>query len=206
MSRFVSSTNAAEAVKVSVRLCVMVDLDFSSGHVYAHDGIGSVVFGANTYTGTGTFGSIDAVDESSDVIAKPLTMTLSGVDASLLDTAATEVYQGRQATIYLGFLREGTNDLLDTPEVVWEGYMDTMSVHLDKGASSITLNCEHRLRREPRIARYTSADQQIAYSDDLFFDLVTKIPGYVGTWGSMVIRPGWTDGQPGSKPSPRFGP
>jgi hypothetical protein len=160
-----------------------VDLDFSSGHVRAHDGSGDIVVGANTYTGVGIYGGIDAVDESIDVVAKPLKMRLSGVDSSLLAPAMTEVYQGRVATVYLGLCREGTNDLVADPEVIWEGYMDTMSPHLDK-ESYIDLNCEHRLRREPRIARNTSPDQQLAYAGDKFFDLVPKIPGYSAVWGA----------------------
>jgi hypothetical protein len=166
---------------------VMVDLDFASGHVRAHDGIGPIEFGGNTYSGVGTFGSIDAVDEDSEIIAKPLKLTLSGVDASMIEIATAGDYQGRVATIYLGFCRESTNTLVADPEVAWEGYMDTMSVRLGK-ESFIELNCEHRLRREPRIARYTSADQQLAYPGDLFFDLVPKIPGYVGAWGARTVR------------------
>jgi hypothetical protein len=187
LSRFVSSDNAAESIKVSVTMQVMVDLDFASGHVRAHDGIGPIVWGANTYTGVGMFGSIDAVDETGDIVAKPISLSLSGVDASLLSTATTEIYQGRVATVYLGMCQQGTNTLVDDPEILWEGLMDTMSVRLGK-ESSINLNCEHRLRSEPRIARYTSADQQLAYSDDLFFDQVPKIPGFQGKWGAWNME------------------
>jgi hypothetical protein len=185
LSRFVSSDNAAESVKVSVTMCVLVDLDFASGHIRAHDGVGDITFGGNTFAGVGKFGSIDAVDESSEIIAKPLKLTLSGVDASLLDTATTENYQGRNATVYLGLLRHGSRDLIADPEVIWEGLMDTMGVRLGK-QSFIELNCEHRLRREPRIARYTTVDQQLAYTDDKFFDLVPLIPGLVFTWGART--------------------
>jgi hypothetical protein len=87
----------------------------------------------------------------------------------------------------MGLVDNNTNQTIDTPEILWEGRMDQMSIELSEGRGAITLSCEHRLRREPRIARYTHEDMQLAYSGDRFFDLVGKIPGYVGKWGAKEI-------------------
>lgn len=170
-------------------MTVMVELDFASGVVRAHDGIGPLTFGGNTFLGVGQFGGIEVAEESVEVIAKPLKLKLSGVDASLVSSTMTEIYQNRDVTVYLGFLDED-NQLLGTPETVWEGRMNQMGLALTAGEATITLSCEHRLRREPRIARFTDNDQKLAHPGDRFFDLLHTIPGYAGKWGQKDVKGG----------------
>jgi hypothetical protein len=185
--RFVSAANEAAADRSTVRIFIACDLDFASGHVRAHDGLGVLTWGSNDYDGVGRFGGIELAEETIDVIAKAVRMSLSGVDSSLMTTAMTEEYQGRQAILYFGLVDHQTNQLIDTPEILWEGLMDQMGVKLAQGTGAISLSCEHRLRREPRIARYTDADQQLAYPTDRFFDLLGKIQGFRGTWGATGV-------------------
>lgn len=187
MTRFASTANQTEATQPSIRLFVAVALDFASGVVRAHDGAGSITIGGNEFTGVGNFGGVELTEETVEIIARGIKLRLSGVDNSLLTTALTENYQGRSATVYLGFLNMETNALIDTPETLWEGRMAQMTISLGKTTGTLELSCEHRLRREPRIARYTHADQQLAYSGDRFFDLVAKIPGFQGTWGARGV-------------------
>jgi hypothetical protein len=186
VSRFLSANNEAASTRSSVRIFVACDLDFTSGHLYAHDGIGSMLWGGNEYLGLGQFGGIDLEEESIEVIARPVRLTLSGVDPPLLLSAldGDDPYQGRPATLYFGLCDNDTNQLIDTPEILWDGVMDRMEVGLWKGRGEIVLSCEHRLRTAPRIARYTHEDEQIAYPGDRFFDLMPTIAGYVGKWGA----------------------
>lgn len=195
MTRVIDAANQTEAAKARVRLAVLVDLDFPTGMVRAHDGVGPLTFGGNTYTGTGTFGGIDAVTEDLTGIARPVRLTLSGVDTSLISETMDEVYQNQTVTIYLGMIGDDGAFVAD-PETVWEGRMDTMSIAVGS-SGEITLNCEPRLRREPRVARYTNEDQQIAYSGDRFFDLLHTIPGYVGKWGQREVSGGRAPGGKG---------
>ena len=184
MSRIVSTTNATEADKLSIVAVVMADLDFVSGIVRVHDGSGSLSFGGNTYSGVGQFGGIDVIDENIDIVARGIKLTLSGVDSVFVTPTMTEVYQNRDVTLYLGFVNQATGALLDTPETIWEGRMNQMSFRIDKGVASIELTCEHRLRREPRIARYSDEDQRVLFAGDRFFDLMFAIQGFVGKWGA----------------------
>ncbi len=183
MSRIVSATNATEADKLSIVAVVMADLDFVSGIIRVHDGSGSLAFGGNTYSGVGTFGGVDTVDENIDIVARGIKLTLSGVDSAFVTPTMTEVYQNRDVTLYLGFVNQDTGALLATPETIWEGRMNQMSIRIDKGIATIELSCEHRMRREPRVARYTDEDQRVIFSGDRFFDLMYAIQGFIGKWG-----------------------
>ena len=187
MTRFVSALNQTEADKPSVTMCLMVDLHFVSGTLSLHDGVGTLVDSFSspnvTYLGVGAFGSIDgAVQDSLEVIARPLKLGLTGVDSAIINEAMVVGYQGRPVTISIGFVNDG--ELIAAPQVVWEGKMDYMQLSFGEGSASISLNCEHRLRREPRIARYTQEDQQLAHPTDTFFHLVHVIPGFRSQWGS----------------------
>lgn len=190
MSRFASALNTAAAEKRQVRMFLAVDLDFSSGHVRAHDGIGTYSWGGADYLGIGQLGSISLSEENTETVARPLSLTLSGVDSSLVTTTMTEIYQNRTAILYIGFIDLETNATIATPEIIWEGKMNQMSLSVQGPTCTIKLTCEYRLRREPRIARYTSADQTLVYSGDKFFDLVPQIPGYVGRWGQENVFAG----------------
>jgi hypothetical protein len=195
MSRIVSSANATALQEPNAQIAIAVDMDFPSGHVRLHDGCGPLTIGGNAYEGTGKVHLLDKIEESIDVIAKPVSVVLSGVDASMITTARAGGYQGRDITFYLCVFSLTSGSLIDTPEVAWEGKMDSITIRLGQGEASLRLNCEHRLRREPRIARYTNQDQQLAYSGDRFFDLVPSIPGFKSKWGEKGLandgtRPG----------------
>jgi hypothetical protein len=185
MSRIVSSTNAAQFAKDSLLGCVLVDLDFASGHVRCNDGLVACTFGGNTYSPVGQFGGIEMIEETLDSIARPLLITLSGIDASLVVTAQNEIYQNRQVIVYVGVIDQSLGTLVDTPEIAWEGRMDCMTISIAQGKGTIALNCEHRLRREPRVARYTDLDQQAAHPGDTFFSFLGQIPFFKSQWGNQ---------------------
>lgn len=183
MARLVSGLNIAEALKESAHVRMFVDLDFVSGPVYLHDGIGDLTALGRTYLGAGQLGSIEAIAEQGDYVARAVKLKLSGVPGDFVTQAMTENYQNRDAIIYVGFVSETTGQVLANPEAVWKGKMSTMAASGSINEAEFTLTCEHRVRRFARIARYTDADQQLAYPGDKFFEFVIRIPGFKTQWG-----------------------
>jgi len=186
VSRWASSTNETEAAKTSIVMVTMVDLDFASGPLFAHDSIGTIPFNGNSYLGVGQYGGISVVSEAIDVIAKQVVLTLSGVDASLVSTSMFDNNQGRAVTIYIGLFNQGTGQFVDTPEALWVGRMDWPKIDIDQNTATITINCESRLRQSPRISLQTDQDQQIAYPGDTFYNRITDIANYRSNWGAAV--------------------
>lgn len=199
MPRTASSLNAAALAGVQCAVCEMGELDFASGSVYANNGQFDIVFGGNTYLALGDFAGISGIGEGVDLITRGVKVTLAGGTASLLATAQNEVYQNRNITLYQAVFNAQTGQLIDTPEILWEGRMDTMSINADQGAASITLNCESRLRREPKDARFTDVDQQQLHPGDTFFSLQWQIQNFSSQWGQnpmqfAVFAPGTNNG------------
>jgi hypothetical protein len=193
MSRFVSSLNRAAIASSSIVGCFLVDFDFVSGHVRANDSAHDVSFGGNTYPGIGGFGTFDGVKEDVETVAHGVRFELSGVDSGLIATMTTERYQGRPAMLYAGFFDNNTQ-LIDTPELIWSGVMDTMTFEASEQESKIILQCEHRLRNAPPVSRWCDAEQKTKSPGDRFFEMLHLVAGYTSSWGgkptSWSIKPG----------------
>jgi len=227
VTRIVSPDYALEAEKPSITMVCMVEVNYDSGTVRVHDGIGSIVLGGNILTeageqldaenddnlindatiapfyGIGDFGGIESVEENIEVVARQVTLTCSGLDSTWVTPALTEDYQNRTVTVYLGFFSPDTGALIGSPEVIWEGRINQQTITLSKGDATLSMTCEHRLRREPRIARYTQADQELLHTGDRFFDLTHTIEGFVNRWGRRDV--GYGGGSGGGSRGPGSG-
>ncbi len=190
MTRWVNPANATAAAQNAFGMVTLADLNFASGTVSVHDGIGPLLYNGSTYIGLGQYGAMDAILEDTSGIARTVQLTLSGVEPGLVASAMTENYQGRTVTIYVGPLDINTLSWIVSPETVWEGRMDYMTIDIQETSATIKMNCEHRLYREPLIARYTDQDQQLAHPGDNFFNLLWQIPLATATWGAVnVLHP-----------------
>ena len=188
MTRWDSADNQSAAASTTVSLVTFADLQIPGDRLRLSDAPVTISWGGNDWTGIGQYGGIDVVSESIDVIAMPVKLSLSGVDASLVNDAMTTNYHGKNVTIYIGLFNVTTMALVDTPEEIWSGYMDVMTIDIDRGSAVISLDCEHRLRRQTAAFRYTDEDQRSLYPTDLFFNKLHLIPQYRGKWGARDMQ------------------
>lgn len=169
---------------------VMADLDFASGHVFVHTGVGTITFNGGDYVGIGTFGSVSSVDEESQLSALGINMTLSGIDPTFISTTLNEDYRHRAAKLYLGLLTGGK--LIIDPILVFSGLMDTMNIALGSSAQ-VTVRAESRLADwdRPRITRYTNETQQEKFPGDLGLEFVSQMVEREIPWGAeaAAIKP-----------------
>lgn len=165
-----AANNAASAA--SVTAIILAELDFSSGFVRAHTGVGNIVFGGNTYLGVGAFGGIDGLGENSNLESDKIKVTLSGVEAANVAIALTEYYQGRPAKFWIAFLDDNMALIAD-PVLIFQGRMDTMALQIGQ-QSKIDLTIINRLAdwSRPNERRYNNADQQRRFAGDKFFEFV----------------------------------
>lgn len=193
MTRWANSANETAAAADETPLRLLVDLDFVSGIVYAHAGIGELVWNGHTYSGVGNYGGFQSISEEASVNPKPITLTLAGIPGELISTAMTEVYQGRTATLWWGIVNPETNAWVANPEVLWTGVMDTMSIELAMNVGKISVVCEDPDYAQPQCRRYTLQDHQLDYPGDKGLEYLSAIPGFKGNWG----QPGYGYGSMG---------
>ena len=163
-----------------------VDLLFDSNPVYAWTGFDTITLNSNSYTGVGNLLQISDVQESQDIAAKGMTLSLSGIPSALLSLALNTPYQGRLCKVYLGFMTswESPDASPDIVEI-FSGYMDQMTIDEGPETSTITTSVESRLidLERPRTRRYTAENQKQRFSGDKAFDFVESLQNLRLQWG-----------------------
>ena len=183
-------------------------MEFDTTTLLLYTGLGTITIGSDTYTGVGRLLSFTDVEESADIGAKKVTITLSGIPSTNLSLALTEPYQGREVTILFGIrnanvvylidengdfiLTEqgGLIDVTDSTEpnassTLFVGYIDQMDITEGPETSSISVVLESKLLEleRSRVLRYTSAIQKALYTGDKGFDFVDELQGQTFNWG-----------------------
>lgn len=177
MSRTLPTGMVAKLTEGEVELFHALELQFSTP-IYLWTGIGDKSLtpengSTNTYIGVGNLLQIGEPSEALDLSAQGLSLSLNGLNSSILSAALSENYQGRAAKLYLGIV--GVTNMAE----VFSGYMDVMTINESADTVDISLNVESRLidLERPRVARYTKASHQSisGNSGDKFFDFLTDI-------------------------------
>jgi hypothetical protein len=167
MSRGLDTANEAAITDDVVIPVLFAELDFDSGFVRAFSGIGTINWGGYDWVGTGIFGSIDGLEETSDLSKATVTFTLTGIPNDLLSVALNDDYQGRSAKVYVGFFDRTTYQLVSTPFLYFFGKMDTARTKEGK-EFSITITAENEMAAwsRPNVWRYSDQEQQARFAGD----------------------------------------
>jgi hypothetical protein len=161
-----------------------VKLAFDGGDLNLHTRLGPITWGGDTYTGAGDVGGIGVVDEDSELARSTLELSLRGLPTDLLSTVLNEHYQGRTATLYLGYLDPVTQQLVADPGIVYRGRMDYARPRQGE-TLSIALFVESRFAAwdRPNVRRYNHADQQARYPGDRGLEFVEQTTDLTIAWG-----------------------
>ena len=159
-----------------LRPALFVQATFVSGPLYVWSGIGPITWNGQVWIGIGTLGSVSTIEEGSTVSAKGITLTLSGLDPTLLTDVMEEFQVGLPVMVTLGVF-DDTGALIADPVCCFSGRMDQPTIDVSGTTASIAINCENRLV-EMNVSverRYTDEDQQLDYPGDLGFQFVNGI-------------------------------
>ena len=190
MTWFALSANQTAAEAEHVHMFIAVDFDFPSGHARFWSGYGEITIAGNVYTGAGTLGRVTFPSERAGLDASRKTYQLAGAEVSpaLISESDIDGSFGREVTEYLGFINPTTGQLIDQPELHWEGQIDSIR-RRDGFEPSIEVNSEHRLVRLDQASgwRYTHEHQQQFYLGDTGFSLVASSLLREIVWGGIIV-------------------
>jgi hypothetical protein len=162
-----------------------IDLAFDSGAVRLWNGYGDLVIDSETFTGAGSLLGISSVEETGEIAARGVSMTLTGIDTSLISVALSENYQNRTAKVYIGTLSDaGAVSYYQ----LFGGRLDTMDIEESLETATISVTAENRLidLERPRSRRYTSEDQKSLFAGDLGLDYVNDLQDKTLDWGKST--------------------
>jgi hypothetical protein len=162
---------------------ILLDLTLSSGVAHVWSGIGSLAWNSNTYLGIGSLGSVGDISEGVEVRADGTTITLSGIDPTLLNDCLNDIQLGAPATIWFGVLSDG--QISGSPYSIFVGTVDKPVIPISPDNLTITLSLENRMLnlQRPTMRRYTSADQMYVYPTDIGFAWVEMLNDTSLVWG-----------------------
>jgi len=151
---------------------VFVKLAFPSGTVYLHNAVGTYSFGGNDYLGVGGFGEIDVLEDTLDLVSKPVSLTLSSIVPEIIDAIKADDVFGRDADIYLGAL-DKDYQIIGTPDNWISGTMETVQLVIGaEDAVKVRIQSRASRLRLKNNKRYTLEDHQVDYPGDLFFEFL----------------------------------
>lgn len=174
--RDLTATIETEIGQSLVRPIALVELVFDGGTVRLWTGFGTLTWDSKTWSGTGHLGSISVIEETSALEAKGIDMQLAGMPAETISLVLGEVYQGRPARIWVGFLSEA-GAVLSDPLGPFAYLMDNVDIQEGAESATVVLHAENRLRILDRSSnrRSTHEDQQIDYPGDLGYEYVASL-------------------------------
>lgn len=195
MSRGLTSLNATAAAQRHVRPITFLELQFASGTLRLHNGVGTYSWGGFTWLGVGELGQMSDVEETDELSAYRVSYQLSGVNSAILTEALGEQIYEKLVIRYEGFLDEN-GALVDTPHELRRDFMDTMEIAKGGEIDVITLHCESEHIRDTRApgGMFSDEDQQALFAGDTGFQYLSQMIDAQIHWGPGGDRV--TFGQP----------
>lgn len=175
-----------------IKPAVFIDLGFTNP-IYINSTQKNFTVDSNLYYGAGALLGFSGVEETSDLGATGVTLTLAlasaGSVSDVLTAAVNADYQGADIKIYLALLDSSNSLVGNHLAPLFFGFMDTMSISDAGNGAVIELTAESNLIRLGRVhaRRYTDEDQQEYWNTASFTDkglnLVNRIQEQVSIWG-----------------------
>jgi len=181
MARSLHSDTIAEVQTDSVIPYFMALVNTSAGDVAVWSGIGDIVSSVSgssiTYIGVGEFAMISPMQESQDLAARGINLSLSGIPSALISALLGDVEQGRSVSVFMGFFNESTRATINNEFELFNGIVDIPSVSESGDTATIAISAENRLidLGKVRVRRYTQEDQARDDVTDLGFEFVPSL-------------------------------
>jgi hypothetical protein len=183
MARDLTAGVITQLQAASVEVGILFEGEFASGWVRLWSGVGTLSWDSKSWSGVGTLLGISGIDETNEIRASGLTVSLSGVPSDLLSAALGDARSGKTGRVYLAFFSGGS--IVADPILQFEGRLDVPAIEDGPDTATISISYESELidLERARERRYTPEDQAIDFPGDLGFDYVAALQDAQITWG-----------------------
>ena len=174
--------------KLNPAFAIFIDLPEP---VRAWTGIGELSFGGNTYLGTGSFGSLDAVRESTDGSAIGAKVTLNGIPSEMAGDIDDQFRRGARMDVYVLAVDESWTQVVGQPKLLQRLRTDTCDINDGGDVLTVVIQGESRMREQarPTIKRYTNEYQQRRHPGDRFFEFLSAMTEVPILWAQQAQTP-----------------
>lgn len=160
--------------------------EFDSAEIGMWSGYGDIVWDGKTFHGGGSFIGISAIEETQDIVAKGVTLSLNGISSENIAACLTEDLKNRPVTIWWALLSNDPEGayFIEDPVRVFSGLMDTVEFTDSGETSDIRLTVENVLYigQRAKVARYTDEDQRKKYPNDTGLSRINNLQDKELVW------------------------
>lgn len=201
--------NLDEVTQARVKPILLAQFDFDDGTIGMWTGFGVFEYDGITYHGGGDLIGISPIEETQELQAKGLVLSLNGISSDLVSIALDENVKNRAVRIYLAFIGDGTiidpytsftitdpytgNNILDpyatysllgAPYRIFSGLMDTFEITDNADNATIRLSVESILLKGQRakVSRYTDEDQRKRFPTDMGLEFINILQDREVVW------------------------
>ena len=172
MARTVPPGILASITQSDVQPFYAAEILLDSGALRLWTGVGTRTIDGETYIGGGDFVSVSGLEEVADLSAKNITLELSGMPSSVIQTALVEPYQRRKARVLWGTIDNPTEYV-----ELFSGSLNQMVISDSAETGTVTVSVDSKLVELEKASnwRYTSESHKARHPGDTFFDFVAAI-------------------------------
>jgi hypothetical protein len=158
---------------------------FNGSTLRIWNGIGDLSWDSHTWDGNGWLQGFDGGDETTEVEAVDMSVTLSGLPEDVIALVLAAQVQGAAGTLYFGFL-DSADIVVPDPTIVWKGKYSHAEVSEDGDVSTARLYYDSPLSDmdRPREGRWTDQCQQDLFPGDKGFEYVVAASRWHGDWNN----------------------
>ncbi len=187
MARTIGTNFQAQLDSSQLQPFYAVSLGFSPTKLNVWTGYNDLFIDSETYVGSGNLLSISQIEESAEIRATGIKISLSGIPSSLLSEILTEDAQGTVAEVFFGVLQTSDNQtvIVDTPYKLFGGFIDIMTIIENGNESIVSVSVENALitLEKAKDRRYTDQDQKNLFSGDKGLEFVDDLQDQSIAWG-----------------------
>jgi len=185
--RGASAAVIAEVAKPANQPIHLFELYLSGATVFATDAYREIVWNGNAYPALGHLVGFSGVEESADLSVTQASVSLSGVDQTLIAAVLQYAYIDRRLVIRKAFLSTEGDAILIDPFPLFDGRVDAPVIAEDPDAGTCTVTLavsSHWIDFERTPGRHTNHDEQQIWSPgDTGFSRISALNREI-KWGA----------------------
>lgn len=170
------------------RLIMAVEILYKSNPVRAHSGTGEIIINGQSYIGVGNLGNISPIEQSSNTGTSSITITMSGLDPTLVAETLNERTQGCKVKVMICSFDESYS--VTSAAIVFSGRISSQRYSYGM-ESSIEIECVDRFADWQRkgALRFDDTSHQAMFDGDEFFVYTPQMSEMPVYWGSKKDAP-----------------
>lgn len=189
MTRTLAAAVNSYLAEPTITFFTLADFTLVGGTLRVFNGAGYLMVGANTYTGIGDLGGVEAIKEDAASFQTGVKVWISALNSSALYEAMNEQLFNRDVKLYRCLYNTNSMTVVNTAELWFRGRVNEVQMYRNDAERGdfIEMTLRHKLRREGKASYYTNEDMLTgSYSGDTFFSHLDKIPGFKALWGQQA--------------------